>query len=201
MDSESAAEGLVLLDSFSESHEAFALGNFNHVPGRKGTCIGDCAATISEKVLRLVAFQVAGCIGEIKDWVSDAVRQLRQSGAHVGIFTETRVHTQDRHTRIVNEFSSCGYLALSHNTTPRAADFVPDSLEEAMLVPRAAGVIIVVLDSYASGWSDIAYDLSGTAIAADIDLSDGSTVRVVAAYGVSGANCANFTSFPANKNR
>ena len=93
MDSESAAEGLVLLDSISESHEAFALGNFNHVPSWKGTCIGDCAATISEKVLRLVAFQVAGCICEINEWVSDAVRQLRQSGAHVGIFNETRVHT------------------------------------------------------------------------------------------------------------
>ena len=71
-----------------------------------------------------------------------------------------------------------------------------DALDDAFLGPRAAGVIIVVPDRHASGWTDIAFDPSGKAIAASLDTSDGSTVRVVGAYGVSGANCANFTSFP-----
>ena len=57
----------------------------------------------------------------------------------------------------------------------------------------------MVTDRYASGWTDIAYDLSGRAIAANLEMSDGSTVRVVGTYGVSGSNCANFTSFSAKK--
>ena len=34
----------------------------------------------------------------------------------------------------------------------------------------------------------------GNAIAADLVLSDGATVSIVGAYGVSGSNCANFVS-------
>ena len=120
MDGESVAEGLLLLDNLSDAHDACVLGKYHHVPGWKGMCIGDCAATISDKVLRVVAFQVAGCISEINEWVSDAVLQLLQSGAHVGIFTETRVHTQDRHTRIVNAFKLLVLFAISHNAAPRA---------------------------------------------------------------------------------
>ena len=98
------AEELLLLNNLSDAHDACVLGKYHNVPGWKGTCIGDCAATMNEQVLRVVAFQVAGCISEINEWVSDAVLQLLHSGAHVRIFTETRVHTQDRHTRIVNAF-------------------------------------------------------------------------------------------------
>ena len=77
MDNEGAAEELALLDSFTSTHEPFDLGSFRHLPGWKGKCIGDCIATINDKVLRVVAFQVAGCICEIQDWVNDAVAQLR----------------------------------------------------------------------------------------------------------------------------
>ena len=55
---------LDLLDSIVTIHEPLDLGNFRHVPGWNGKCIGDCIATISDKVLRVVAFQAAGCIGE-----------------------------------------------------------------------------------------------------------------------------------------
>ena len=104
MDGESVAEELLLLDPLSVAHDACVLWKYHHVPGWKGTCIGDCAATISDTVLRVVAFQVVGCIRESNEWDSDAVLQLLHSGAHVCIFIETRVHTQDRHTRIVNAF-------------------------------------------------------------------------------------------------
>ena len=60
MDNEGAAEALALLDSFTSTHEPFDLGSFRHLPGWKGKCIGDCIATINDKVLR-----VAGCIDEI----------------------------------------------------------------------------------------------------------------------------------------
>ena len=76
---------------------------------------------------------------------------------------------------------------------------MPGSPQDEAVGSRAAGVIKVVSDKYAAGWTDIAYDTSGRAIAANLDLSDGLTVRVVGAYGVSGSNCANFASFPANK--
>ena len=125
----------------------------------------------------------------------NAVSRLIRSGTHVGVFTETRVQTLDRHTRIVNAFERFGYLAISHNEPPKADGFAVDTLDEAFLGPRAAGVIIVVTERHASGWADIAFDSSGRAIAASLDMSDGSTVRVVGAYGVSGANCTNFTSF------
>ena len=119
MDIEFLADGLDLYSNMSDARDTCALGNFVHVPCWKGRCIGDCAATISAKVLRVVAFQVAGCIGEINEWVSNAALQLARSGAHVGVFTETRVQTQDRHTRIVNAFKRLGYLAISHNASPK----------------------------------------------------------------------------------
>ena len=78
-------------------------------------------------------------------------------------------------------------------------DCLPNSLEDEAFGPRAAGVIVVVSDKYAAGWTDIAYDTFGRAIAANLDLSDGATVRIVRAYGVSGSNCVNFVSFAAKK--
>ena len=76
---------------------------------------------------------------------------------------------------------------------------MPGSPEDEALGPRAVRVIMVVSDNYAAGWTDIAYDTSGKAIAANLDLSDGATVRIVGACGVSGSNCVNFVSFSAQK--
>ena len=47
---------------------------------------------------------------------------------------------------------------------------------------------MVVSKNYASGWSDIVYDVSGRAIATNLDLTHGSTVRIVPTYGVTGSN-------------
>ena len=55
----------------------------------------------------------------------------------------------------------------------------------------------MVTAEYAGGWIDINYDTDGRAISANLNLSDDSTVRMTAAYGVSGACCPNFVSFPA----
>ena len=55
----------------------------------------------------------------------------------------------------------------------------------------------MVTAEYAGGWSDIAYDTDGGAISANLNLSEDSAVRVTAAYGVSGACCLSFVSFPA----
>ena len=87
-----------LLDSISTVHDPLNLGPLCHVPGWNGKCIGDCIATISSKVLRVVAFQAAGSIGETQEWANDAVKQIIHSGAHVNIFTETRIQTQEKHT-------------------------------------------------------------------------------------------------------
>ena len=46
------------------------------MPGWNGKSIGDCIATISSKVLRVVAFQAAGSIGETEERVNDAVKQI-----------------------------------------------------------------------------------------------------------------------------
>ena len=62
MGSEFMADGPDLYGHIIDARDTCALGNFVHVPGWKGMCIGDCAATINVKVLRVVAFQVAGCI-------------------------------------------------------------------------------------------------------------------------------------------
>ena len=190
---------LELLNTISTLHDPFNLGPLCHVPGWNGKCIGDCIATINRKVLRVVAFQAAGRIGEIQAWVNDAVKQIINCGAHLNIFTETRIQIQEMHTSIINAFSSAGYLALSHNTSSKDSDFAPGSPDQAVLGPRAAGVIVAVSKSYASGWSDITYDVSGRSIAANLDLTDGSTVRILPTYGVSGSNSANFTSINAKK--
>ena len=118
----------------------------------------------------------------------------------MGIYTETRVQSADRHTRIINAFKSRGFLAFSHNKTARAVDCVPVSPEDDALGHRAAGVIIVVSDKYAVGWTDISHDTFEIAIATNLDVSDGAIVRIVGAYGVSGSNCVDFVSFPAKNN-
>ena len=65
-------------------------------------------------------------------------------------FTQkTRVQFVGRHTRIANAFKSRGFLALSHNTSPRSVDFAPGSPEDNLFGPRAAGVIVVVSDKHA----------------------------------------------------
>ena len=86
-----------------------------NIQGFHGRCIGDSAAAIRGDVLRLIAFQVAGMINDVKGWVEDAISQLQRAGAHVGVFTETRIQSADRHHLIVNAFKSKGYLAISHN--------------------------------------------------------------------------------------
>ena len=136
-------------------------------------CVGDDVRSITDKVIRVVAFQTAGCIGEVGKCVDGAASQLQSTGANVGICSETMVHSVDRHTRIINAFKSGGFLAFSHNTIPRAVDCVPNSLEDEAFGPRAAGVIVAVSDKYAAGWADIAHDTFGRAIAANLDLSDG----------------------------
>ena len=42
-------------------------------------------------------------------------RHLHAMGAHIGIFTETRLHGNDKHTIVVSMFLEHGILALSHN--------------------------------------------------------------------------------------
>ena len=179
----------------------------HHVPMRSirgfhGRCIGDPAASIRSDVLRIIALQVAGMIKDVKAWVSDAVAQLQCAGAHIGVFTESRVQSMDKHHLIVNAFKSKGYLAISHNATaqrttnrvPRTATLAPSGDSE--FGPRSAGVILVVSASYISGWSNVALDLHGRAIAASLDSRDGSTIRIIGVYGVSGASGINFLSFP-----
>ena len=195
-----AAQALSCIDDFLSSTDLpRRTGRSFTVPNWKCKCVGDDICSMSENVVRMVAFQTAGCIGELGAWVDGAVSQLRCTGAHVGVDGETRVHSVDRHTRIINAFKSHGFLALSHNTSSRSMDFAPGSPEDDVFGPRAAVVITVVSDKYAGGWTDIAYDTFGRAIAANLELSDGATVRIVGAHGVRGSNCANFCFFPCPK--
>ena len=74
------------------------------IQGFHGRCIGDSAAVIRRDVLRIIALQVAGMIKDVKAWVDDAVAQLQRAGAHIGVFTETRIQSADKHHLIVNAF-------------------------------------------------------------------------------------------------
>ena len=125
MDSD-ALQALSYIDDLSSSNDlprrtgrSFPFSNW------KGKCIGDDACSISENVVRVVAFQTAGCICEIGAWVDGAVSQLRCTGAHAGIYAETRIHFMDRHTRIINAFKTRGFLFLTHSTSSRQVDCAP----------------------------------------------------------------------------
>ena len=173
-----------------------------NIRGFHGRCIGDSAASIRQDALRIIALQVAGRIKDTHAWVSDATSQIKCSGAHIAVFTETRVQSIDKHNLIVNAFKMKGYLAISHNAaSQRTATRVPspatvDPPGDPEFGPRSAGVILVVSASYVSGWSNVLLDLHGRAIAASLDLCDGSTMRIIGVYGVSGASGTNFLSFP-----
>ena len=172
------------------------------IRGFHGRCIGDSAASIRSDVLRIIALQLAGRIKDVNAWVSDAVSQLQCSGAHIGVFTESRVQTMDKHHLIVNAFKRKCYFAISHNAAAQRTTIRVPSLAticppcDSEFGPRSAGVILVVSASYISGWSNVALDLHGRAIAASLDSCDGSTIRIIGVYGVSGASGTNFLSFP-----
>ena len=93
-------------------------------------------------------------------------------------------------------FKENGYIAISHNSLTSHTDSA-DVTDEPVLGPRAAGVILVVSSCHITGWSNVVLDIGGRAIAASLDAQDGSTIRIIGTYGVSGSNCTNFTSFPA----
>ena len=101
--------------------------------------MGDNVCSIGDKVVRVVAFQAAGGIGDVDDFVKSAVSRLRSTGAHVGIYTETMVLTADRHNRIITASKNRGFLVLSHNAAPRAADDISDPPEDQAFGPRASG--------------------------------------------------------------
>ena len=48
-------------------------GNFTFVLNWEGRCVGDDVRFINDSVTRVVAFQTAGCIGEIDTWVDGTV--------------------------------------------------------------------------------------------------------------------------------
>ena len=102
MQSELMEKGLDLIDYICKQDEPRVRGKSTRESGLQGKCIGDCAAMTNSEDLRIVAFQVAGRVGDTNGWVSDAVLRLQRSGAHVGAFTETRTQTTDRHFRIAN---------------------------------------------------------------------------------------------------
>ena len=78
------------------------------VRGFHGRCIGDPASSIRNDVLRIIALQAAGRIKDVHAWVADAASQIKCSGAHIGVFTETRVQSIDKHNLIVNAFKRKG---------------------------------------------------------------------------------------------
>ena len=125
----------------------------------------------------------------------DAVAKLQRAGAHVGVFTETRIQSADRHHLIVNAFKSKGYLAISHNATTQRSTICTSPVDSEF-GPRSAGVILVVSSCHISGWANVVLDPYGRAMAASLDSHDGSTIRIIGVYGVSGASCVNFLSFP-----
>ena len=163
--------------------------------------MGDDVSSIGSHVLRIVVIQAAGAIGDFPTWVKKSATQLRAMRAHVGVYTETIIHGGDRHTQVSDLIRDYEFFAIGDNTTS-SRFFSPTSTEEDNeLGPRAAGAILVVTAKYAGGWTEIAYDTGGRALSANINLSDDSTVRMTAAYGVSGACCPNFSSFPTKNNR
>ena len=173
-----------------------------YIKGFHGRCIGDSAASIRHDVLRIIALQVAGRINDIQAWVSDTCSQIKLSRSHIAVLTETRIQTIDKHNLIVNAFKRKGYLAISHNAVSLRSKVADSSLAsdeplcDPEFGPRSAGVILLVSARYLSGWANIHLDLHGRAIAASLDLRDGSTIRIIGVYGVTGASCINFLSFP-----
>ena len=173
-----------------------------YVKGFHGKCIGDSFASIRHDALRIIALQVAGRINDIQAWVSDTCSQIRRSGSHIVVLTETRIQTADKHNLIVNAFRKKGFLAISHNAAPpqskaRSLSSASDEpLCDPEFGPRSAGVILLVSSKYVSGWTNILHDLHGRAMAASLVLRDGATIRIIGVYGVTGASCTNFLSFP-----
>ena len=70
------------------------------------------------RTTRIVAFQSAGRTGDIFTWAVQSADNMRTTGAHIGIVTETRIYGTDRHTIVVNTFLAHGFLAICDNALP-----------------------------------------------------------------------------------
>ena len=124
----------------------------------------------------IVAFQSAGRTGDIRAWAIQSATNMRTTGAHIGIYTATRIYGTDRHTRVVNTFLAHMFLAISHNALPN--DKKRDIQEEdEQQGPKADGVVLAVCARFAGGWTDINKDEDGRAISANIILDDDATAR------------------------
>ena len=98
-------EALAQADEISRSFDSTSrAGPTTTLPQWSGACVGDDTSKIGDHVLRIVALQIAGNAGELRVWVKQMAIHHRAMGAHIGVFTETRIHGVDRHTQVVNFF-------------------------------------------------------------------------------------------------
>ena len=81
-------------------------------------------------------------------WVKQMARHLQTTGAHIGIFMETRMQGNDTHTMVVNTILEYAILAISHNKTQtRKTETMAE--EEELMDPKAAGVILTLVAEFA----------------------------------------------------
>ena len=99
--------------------------------------MGDEESSIGSNVLRIVAIQAEGAIGDLPTWMKKCAIQLRAIGAHVGVYTGTIIHGGDRRTQVSNFFSDYGLLAISDIMTTSRFTF-NTIIEDNELRPRAA---------------------------------------------------------------
>ena len=177
-------------DFSQEERASIPVGKVQHLRHIRGVCVGGDVTWKGSEVLRLVALQAAGCGGDLTTCGRRWASCLSELEADVGVVAESRIRNEGQHLRVVDGFLQGGYIAVSHNVTAdedlRASDVTHG--------PQAAGVIIAVRRSYVGEWTKVEKDLAGRAVAGNLVMADGTTLRIVGVYGPTGAWHRSFES-------
>ena len=190
----------------------FPVGARQDLPRVGGRYVGDDMSWRGSHVTRAVAINTAGSSGCMTEWGRHWGRALADMGADLAVLSETRIRQPEHHVRAVNGLLESGYIAVSHNTSspdrlqagaarpprgrPGTAASSPedDSHDTTMHGPLAAGVVLAVRRLYCGELSEITRGPHGRGLAGNVTLQDGSVLRGVGMYGVTGATAPNFTS-------
>ena len=132
------------------------------------------------QVFRVAALQ-AGGVGTVPDFVGHWWgSSLSQLGADLGCISEISFSSDQLAPSLLRGFHDAGYTAICHGPS---AD---------QCVPSRVGVALAVRRNAVTTWTDVSRDAIGRCLAGNLHLHNGTLLRVIGVYGITGASLPGF---------
>ena len=149
------------------------------MPAFQAQCAGDDMSWKGSQVFRVAALQ-AGGVGTVPDFGHWWGSSLSQLGADLGCISEISFSSDQLAPSLLRGFHDAGYTAICHGPS---AD---------QCVPSRVGVALAVRRNAVTTWTDVSRDAIGRCLAGNLHLHNGTLLRVVGVYGITGASLPGF---------